>query len=77
MNADDVVGLSDIQAAAGRIEKPGLSRVQGDITDAASCRAVMPEGLDAVFHVAADTSHWKRQQVRLQRIASRRHPARD
>jgi len=31
-------------------------RVIGDITDAASLDAVMPEGLDAVFHVAGNVS---------------------
>jgi nucleoside-diphosphate-sugar epimerase len=30
----------------------------GDLNDAASLELAMPEGVDAVFHVAADTSSW-------------------
>ena len=37
----------------------GLSFVQGDLTDASACERSMPEGVDAVFHVAGDTTHWK------------------
>lgn len=33
----------------------------GDIRDALSVRRAMPEGADAVFHVAADTSLWSRR----------------
>ena len=36
----------------------------GDITDAGSVRAAMPEGLDAIFHVAGDTSTWSRHAAR-------------
>jgi nucleoside-diphosphate-sugar epimerase len=32
--------------------------VAGDITDVASVERAMPDGLDAVFHLAASTSHW-------------------
>ena len=31
----------------------------GDLNDEGSLRAAMPESVDAVFHVAADTSSWK------------------
>lgn len=37
----------------------GVSFVQGDLTDPAACEQAMPEGVDAVFHVAGDTTHWK------------------
>ena len=37
----------------------GVSFVQGDLTDASACERAMPEAVDAVFHVAADTTHWK------------------
>lgn len=33
----------------------------GDITDRASLRAACPDNVDAFFHVAADTSMWKRK----------------
>ncbi len=32
----------------------------GDLNDAASLEQAIPEGVDAVFHVAADTSSWSR-----------------
>ena len=37
----------------------GVSFVQGDLTDPAACERAMPEGVDAVFHVAGNTTHWK------------------
>jgi nucleoside-diphosphate-sugar epimerase len=37
----------------------GVAFVQGDLTDAAACEQAMPEGVDAVFHVAGDTTHWR------------------
>jgi dihydroflavonol-4-reductase len=40
------------------------SVVVGDITDAASIRAGMPAGMDAIFHMAADTSSWSRNARR-------------
>jgi nucleoside-diphosphate-sugar epimerase len=33
--------------------------IEGDITDAVSIENAMPEGIDAVFHLAGDTTHWK------------------
>ena len=33
--------------------------ILGDITDPESCERAMPEGVDAVFHLAGNTSHWK------------------
>jgi len=37
----------------------GVSFVQGDLTDASACERAMPHGVDAVFHVAGDTTHWR------------------
>jgi len=36
-----------------------LQSVKGDITDSASCEEAMPDNVDAVFHLAGDTTHWK------------------
>jgi len=44
---------------AGRFEYLDVQPIQGDITDAASCEKALPENVDAVFHVAGDTAHWK------------------
>lgn len=40
----------------------------GDVTDAASLRTALPEGVDAVFHLAGDTSLWSRNNARQTRI---------
>jgi dihydroflavonol-4-reductase len=42
--------------------------VQGDLTDAASLQSAIPRSIDAVFHVAADTSVWTRHDDRQSRI---------
>lgn len=36
---------------------------QGDLTDRNSVYRAMPKGLDAVFHVAADTNFWSRRNA--------------
>jgi dihydroflavonol-4-reductase len=41
--------------------------VSGDIEDRESIVKAMPEGLAAVFHVAADVSHWSRDAIRQER----------
>ncbi len=33
--------------------------IEGDITDRQACDLAMPESVDAVFHLAGNTSHWK------------------
>lgn len=45
-----------------------VERVEGDVTDAASLRRALPEGIDCVFHVAADTSLWSRRNAVQDRI---------
>lgn len=37
--------------------------VVGDITDAASLDAVLPQGIDTLFHVAGNTNLWRRRNV--------------
>ncbi len=38
---------------------PGVELAEGSITDASSLARAIPEGCDAVFHVAGNTSLWK------------------
>jgi len=64
----EVVVFDRAVTAAASLDKPGVCCVEGDITDLTACRAAMPEGVDAVFHVAADTSHWRRADARQTRI---------
>ena len=40
----------------------------GDLLDPASLRHAIPEGVDALFHVAADTSVWSKHDKRQTRI---------
>lgn len=41
------------------LEKLGVDLVQASLADIDSLRAALPESLDAVFHVAANTSMWR------------------
>ena len=45
-----------------------VQRVEGDILDPDSLRRAMPQGVDAVFHVAADISMWSGHAARQTRI---------
>lgn len=46
----------------------GVEFAEGDVTDANSLLAATPEGLDAFFHVAGDTSQWAPERERQDRI---------
>lgn len=41
---------------------------RGDFTDRRSVTAAMPKGVDAVFHVAASTNFWSRQNAEQDRV---------
>jgi dihydroflavonol-4-reductase len=45
-----------------------LRLAPGDVTEPASLAAALPEGVDAVFHVAGDTGLWSRHNDRQYRI---------
>ncbi len=55
----EVIVFDTAGADAAQMAKRGVSLVKGDITDPASCERALPAGVDAVFHLAGDTSHWK------------------
>jgi nucleoside-diphosphate-sugar epimerase len=55
---------SDLSAIRGY----PVALVEGNLTEAASLRAAMPQAVDAVFHVAADISVWSRNDARQTRI---------
>lgn len=48
--------------------QPVADVVLGNITDAGPVRAAMPQGLDAIFHAAGDTSTWSRHAARQHTI---------
>jgi len=55
----EVVVFDSAAPDAAQAEKRGVSFVKGDITDPASCERALPAGVDVVFHLAGNTSHWK------------------
>jgi nucleoside-diphosphate-sugar epimerase len=57
----DVVGLCQPGTPQTYLERLPVTIVECDITDAATLEVVMPENVDAVFHTAAMTSLWSRQ----------------
>lgn len=59
-----VTALHRSPARQPAVEADRLNPVMGDLTDPESVTAAMPEGLDAVFHVAADTSPWRGHRQR-------------
>ena len=59
-----VVALHQATSDLRQLGKFAVERVEGDLTEAASLRRALPAGLDAVFHVAADTSMWSRHNAR-------------
>lgn len=51
-----------------RLAEQGVQLVQGDILDPASIARALPQGVDAVFHVAGDTSLWAKHDAMQTRI---------
>lgn len=47
---------------------PAVARAAGDITDARSLKGLIPRQVDAVFHVAGDTSLWARTHAQQMRV---------
>ena len=48
----------------GTLRQLAVRPAEGDLLDAASLRRALPAGVDAVFHLAADTSMWSRHAAR-------------
>ncbi|MGE3161547.1 MAG: SDR family oxidoreductase [Burkholderiales bacterium] len=82
--ATGFVGLNLVEALAARgwrviamhragselkfLQRLPAERVAGDVTDAASVRRAMPQDVDAVFHVAGDTSLWSARDALQDRV---------
>lgn len=57
--------VSVLRRAAGPArDGSGVSFVHGDLSDPASLASAIPAGLDCLFHVAGDTSFWRRNNAR-------------
>ncbi len=54
----DVTALHRESSDCTYLNRFPVQKVEGDITDSSRLLRVMPEGLDAVFHTAANTSVW-------------------
>jgi dihydroflavonol-4-reductase len=63
-------GVTALHRASSDLAELGrfpVTLMPGDITDAAALRAAMPEGVDAVFHVAGNTNMWSRRNAQQTR----------
>jgi dihydroflavonol-4-reductase len=50
------------------LQRLAVDFAEGDVTDAPSLRATMPQGVDAIFHAAGDTSLWSRGDAQQDRV---------
>jgi len=60
----DVVALRRPRSNSSSLRKFPVETVEGDLINLVSLRRAIPQGIDAVFHVAADTSMWSRHNAR-------------
>jgi dihydroflavonol-4-reductase len=60
----DVIALHRPDSRLTELRKYPVRLVEGAIEDALSLQRAMPEDLDAVFHVAGDTSMWRTHKHR-------------
>ncbi|WP_169577542.1 SDR family NAD(P)-dependent oxidoreductase [Sinimarinibacterium sp. CAU 1509] len=59
-----VIALHRAQSDLSGLDRlPKVERVIGDVTDARSLSAVVPRGVDCVFHAAGNTSLWSKSHV--------------
>ena len=62
-----VTALHRPKSVLTHLKRYPVDLVAGDIEDREAIVQAMPEGLAAVFHVAADVSHWSRDAMRQER----------
>jgi nucleoside-diphosphate-sugar epimerase len=67
-NGWSVTALHRPTADLARLRRFPVTLAAGDVTDAESLARGMPAGVDAVFHVAASTSVWRRRDAAQERI---------
>ncbi|HEX6111689.1 MAG TPA: NAD-dependent epimerase/dehydratase family protein [Geminicoccaceae bacterium] len=63
-----VIALHRSTSDLSELRRFPVDLVAGDLTDPASLRRALPQAVDAVFHVAADTSVWAHHDDRQTRI---------
>lgn len=64
----NVIALRRKTSNTRDIDRMAVTQVEGDVLDRVSLERTMPDGVDAVFHVAADTSMWSQLNTRQNRI---------
>lgn len=64
----DITAIVRDPAAASTILNEKVKLVSGDLTKPETLRKAIPHTLDCIFHVAADTSTWKREAARQEKI---------
>ena len=63
-----VRALAHSNASRQTLEAAGVETVQGDITDISLLRKALTPTPDVVFHIAADTSMWRKDRKRQWRV---------
>ncbi len=63
-----VTALHRAGSNLGHLKRFAVTLAEGDVTDAAAVMAAMPGDMDAVFHVAGNTSHWSGDRSILERV---------
>jgi len=63
-----VIALHRAGSELKYLRRMHAERAIGDITDADAVQRAMPQGVDAVFHVAGDTNLWSRRNAAQDRI---------
>ncbi len=63
-----VIALHRAGSELTHLRRLPAARAVGDVTDAASVRRAMPQDVDAVFHVAGDTSLWSQHNAEQDRV---------
>jgi dihydroflavonol-4-reductase len=63
-----VIALHRANSNLKYLKRLAIDFAEGDVTDAPSVRAAMPRDVDAVFHIAGDTSLWSRGDAQQDRV---------
>lgn len=64
----NIIALRRTSSNTRDLDRMQVTQVEGDVTDIESLRRTLPDNVSAVFHVAADTIMWSKQNARQNRI---------
>ena len=63
-----VIALHRADSDLKYLQRMNAERATGDVTDRESVLRALPEGVDAVYHVAGDTNLWSRRNAAQDRV---------